>query len=83
MNQITQDDDRYKMLKSMPHIYACKDMALWQLMEIPLHKGIRIIKYDSLYVGEEPISTGSNFLDYHSSIFSQRGIRYEWIHKKT
>jgi len=81
MNQIAQDDDRYKMLQSMPHIYTCKDMALWRLMEIQLHKYIRIIKYDSLYVGEEPLFSTSNFLDYHSSIFIRDGIRYEWIRK--
>jgi len=56
-------------------------MALWRLMEIPLHKYIRIIKYDSLYVGEEPLFSTSIFLDYHSSIFIQHGIRYEWIRK--
>ena len=83
MNQIARDDERYKILLSLPHIYACKDMALWRLMEIPLHKGIRIIKYDSYYVDKEPLITISNFLDYHSSIFCQRGIRYEWIYKKT
>jgi hypothetical protein len=37
--------------------------------------GIRIIKYSSLYVGEEQLFT--------ESIFIQRGIRYEWINKKT
>ena len=81
MNQIAQDDDRYKMLQSMPHIYTCKDMPLWWLMEIQLHKDIRIIKYDSLYVGEEPLFFTFNFLDYHSSIFTQHGIRYELIIK--
>jgi hypothetical protein len=81
MNQIAQDDDRYKMLQSMPRIYAYKDMALWRLLEIQLHKDIRIIKYDSYYVGEEPLFSTSNFLDYHSSIFTQHGIRYEWIIK--
>jgi len=83
MNQISQDDDRYKMLQTMPHIYTCKDIPLWWLIEIQLHKDIRIIKYDSLYVGEEPLITTSNFLDYHSSIFTQHGIRYEWIIKTT
>jgi hypothetical protein len=81
MNQIAQDDDRYKMLQSMPRIYAYKDMALWRLLEIQLHKDIRIIKYDSYYMGEEPLFYTSNFLDYHSSIFTQHGIRYEWIIK--
>ena len=81
MNQIAPDDVRYKILLTLPHIYACKDMTNWRLMEIQLHKGIRIIKYDSLYVGEEPLFHTSNFLDYHSSIFTQRGIRYEWIIK--
>ena len=79
MNQIAQDDDRYKMLQKIPQFYSVTTYDGSFSKMILLKNSIFYTKFFNVsYTDKNPIIEANvGFLSSHYS-YTQDGIRYLW-----
>ena len=83
MNQIAQDDDRYKMLQTMPKIEPIIDGNYW-FTKIGMRKvnnriKMYAVKTVSEYSGENPKINIYNTNREWDCVYDKQGIRYRFV----
>jgi len=82
MNRISQDDDRYKIVKSLPRIvpfYSNSSMNYWTIWIKTKNKEICIYKSVSYHLHEDPCIYDIVYNEFMSYIsFTKQGICYSF-----